>query len=160
MNHIEDKILTIREKKVLLDVELASLYGVPTKVLVQAVKRNIDRFPSDFMFQLEESEFEFLRSQIVTTKLLKRRFAPYVFTELGVAMLSSVLNSATAIQINIAIMRVFVKIREKETQWAARLDKLVELKKEQTEQQSQIDEIYKIIDQLLAPSLKRQLIGF
>ena len=111
---IEKKILFVRGQKVMLDSDLAVLYGVETKVLIQAVKRNINRFPDDFMFQLTKEEFESLRSQFVTSKEARggRRYMPYVFTEHGVAMLSSVLNSDRAIEVNIAIMRAFVKLRE------------------------------------------------
>jgi len=113
---IESHILTLRGHRVMLDSHLAELYGVTTKVLVQAVKRNIDRFPGDFMFQLNEQEYESLRSQIVTLKPAgrgqHRKYLPYVFTEQGVAMLSSVLRSKRAAQVNIGIMRAFVKMRE------------------------------------------------
>ncbi|HBR79206.1 MAG TPA: DNA-binding protein [Candidatus Moranbacteria bacterium] len=111
---IENKIFLIRGKKVMFDKDLAVLYGVETRTLNQAVRRNIDRFPEDFMFQLTKIEIEnFSRSQIV---ILKRgqniKYNPYVFTEQGVAMLSSVLKSKRAIQVNIQIMRTFTKIRE------------------------------------------------
>jgi len=99
----------------MLDSDLAELYGGPTKVLVQAVKRNIKRFPEDFMFQLSEDEDKSLRSQIVTLKAGRgkhRKYLPYAFSEQGVAMLSSVLNSDRAIEVNILIMRAFVKLRE------------------------------------------------
>ena len=112
---IESKILLIRGHKVMLDRDLARLYGVETKVLNQAVKRNSSRFPEDFMFQLTADELDNLRSQIVTSSLKGyggRRYMPYVFTEQGVAMLSSVLNSDRAIQVNIAIMRAFVNMRK------------------------------------------------
>lgn len=113
---IERRIYLIRGKKVMLDSDLAELYGVPTKVFNQAVKRNIARFPDDFMFQLNKIEDDALRSQIVTLKPVgrgqHRKYLPYVFTEQGVAMLSSVLNSERAIEVNIAIMRAFVKLRE------------------------------------------------
>ena len=109
---IEKKIFLIRDMNVMLDSDLAELYGVRTRVFVQAVKRNIDRFPSDFMFQLTKEEFENLRSQIVTSSWGGRRYLPYAFTEQGVAMLSSVLNSKRSIQVNIGIMRVFVNIRK------------------------------------------------
>ena len=109
---IEEQILLIRGQKVLLDSVLAALYGVETKVLLQAVKRNSDRFPNDFMFQLADNERDFLRSQIVTSKGRGgRRTLPYVFTEQGVAMLSSVLRSPQAVQVNIEIMRAFVRLR-------------------------------------------------
>jgi hypothetical protein len=112
---IQSRILELREQRVMLDADLAQLYGVPTKVLVQAVKRNLARFPSDFMFQLTSEEFAVLRSQFVTSNTPgrgDRRTAPYVFTEQGVAMLSSVLGSPRAIAVNIEIMRTFVRVRQ------------------------------------------------
>lgn len=110
---IGSRILLIRQHRVMLDSDLAALYGVQTKVLVQAVKRNLDRFPADFMFQLDKQEFDDLRSQSVTSSSTHggRRTSPYAFTEQGVAMLSSVLNSARAIAVNIEIMRAFVQMR-------------------------------------------------
>jgi hypothetical protein len=108
---IERKIFLIRGLNVMLDRDLAELYGVQTKVFIQAVKRNKNRFPNDFMFKLSDREFENLRSQIVTSSWGGRRYLPYVFTEQGVAMLSSILNSERAILVNIAIMRIFVNIR-------------------------------------------------
>ena len=115
VERIERAILLIRGEKVLLDRDLAELYGVETRVLVQAVKRNLRRFPADFMFQLSKDEFENWRSQFVMSNPgskmgLRRR--PYAFTEQGVAMLSSVLNSDRAIEVNIAIMRAFVRLRD------------------------------------------------
>jgi ORF6N domain len=111
---IGSHILTLREQRVMLDADLAELYGVQTKVLVQAVKRNLARFPADFMFQLTGEEFAALRSQFVTSNTEGRggrRTAPYAFTEQGVAMLSSVLGSTRAIAVNIEIMRTFVRVR-------------------------------------------------
>ena len=121
IERIESKIFLIRGQKVMLDRDLAELYDVPTKVLNQAVRRNISRFPEDFMFQLTWDEIERLRSQIVTSNLKSQfvtsswggvRKLPYAFTEHGVAMLSSVLKSERAAQVNIAIMRAFVKLRQ------------------------------------------------
>jgi len=110
---IEKKIMLIRGEKMMLDADLAELYGVETKMLVRAVKRNIGRFPSDFMLQLDKEEFEKLRFQIGTSSRWGgRRDLPYAFTEQGVAMLSSVLNSERAVEVNIQIMRTFVKLRE------------------------------------------------
>jgi hypothetical protein len=111
---IQRRIFVIRGQKVMLDRDLSELYGVPTKALNQAVKRNLERFPQDFMFQLSVEESENVRSQIVTGSLSHRdpRFVPYAFTEHGVAMLSSVLNSRRAVQMNIFIIRVFMKLRE------------------------------------------------
>jgi hypothetical protein len=115
---VGSRILTVRAQRVMMDADLAELYGVPTKVLVQAVKRNADRFPIDFMFQVSAEEWQVLRSQVVTSNALPpaggrggRRTAPYAFTEQGVAMLSSVLGSARAIAVNIEIMRTFVRVR-------------------------------------------------
>jgi len=110
---VEQNILLIRRHRVMLDTDLAKLYGVPTKVLNQAVKRNATHFPSDFMFQLANEATTALRSQIVTSKSRGgRQYRPYAFTEQGGAMLSSVLHSERAIQVNIAIMRAFVQLRE------------------------------------------------
>jgi hypothetical protein len=110
---ISRRIHTIRSHRVLLDADLAELYDVPTKAFNQAIQRNMNRFPEDFMFQLTEEEFAGLRSQFVTSKKGRggRRYLPYVFTEQGIAMLSGVLNSHRAVQVNIAIMRAFVRIR-------------------------------------------------
>ncbi len=111
---IVSKIIFLRGEKVLLDRDLAKLYGVETKVLKQAVRRNIKRFPSDFMFELSKEEFEDWRSQFVTSNSDKMglRYKPMAFTEQGVAMLSSVLKSERAIEVNIAIMRAFVRLRQ------------------------------------------------
>jgi len=109
---IEQKIYLIRGRKVMLDKDLAVLYGVETKNLNKAVSRNIERFPTDFMFRLNENEFENLRFQIGTSSYGGRRYLPYVFTEQGVAMLSGVLKSKRAIEVNVQIIRTFVKLRE------------------------------------------------
>ncbi|MBA3065769.1 ORF6N domain-containing protein [bacterium] len=109
---IANKIYLIRGQKVMLDRDLAELYGVTTGNFNKAVSRNIERFPDDFMFQMTKKEFENLRSQVATSKRGGRRYFPYVFTEQGIAMLSGVLNSDRAISVNIAIMRTFVKVRE------------------------------------------------
>jgi len=112
IERIQNSIYLIRKQKAMLDKDLAALYGVETKALIQAVKRNIERFPSDFMYQLTDKEVVILRSQIVTSSWGGRRYNPYVFTEQGVAMLSSVLKSKRAVAVNIAIMRTFVKLRQ------------------------------------------------
>ena len=111
---IKRKIYVIRGQRVMLDLDLANMYGVETKALIQAVKRNIRRFPEDFMFQLSKEEFLFWKSQIVTSEsdMKGLRRPPYAFTEQGVAMLSGILNSDTAIEINISIMRAFVAVRQ------------------------------------------------
>ena len=111
---IERKIYLIRGHKVMIDIDLAELYGVATRTLNQQVQRNLKRFPEDFMFQLTKEEAEILRSQFVTSRSTHggRRFLPYAFTEHGVAMLSSVLNSERAIEVNISIMRAFIRLRQ------------------------------------------------
>ncbi|MFM6948055.1 MAG: ORF6N domain-containing protein [Aquirufa sp.] len=157
---IHQKIIEVRGRKVLFDFELAKLYGVPTKVLTQSLKRNLERFPEDFMFQLSDEEFAILRSQIVTTNKGGRRYLPFVFTEQGVAMLSSVLKSSISIQINIAIMRVFVLLRQNQANLDLLMDKILEMKNDQVNHQNEIENIYKIIDELLIPMTQRETIGF
>ena len=110
--NILEKIYLIRGQKVMLDRDLAEMYGVEVRVLTQAVKRNSTRFPEDFMFQINRDEFQNLKSQIVISSWGGSRTLPYVFTEQGVAMLSSVLNSETAIQVNIQIIRLFTKMKQ------------------------------------------------
>jgi hypothetical protein len=113
LQSITNSILFIRGQKVMLDTDLANLYEVETRILTRALKRNLERFPEDFMFQLSEEEYENLRSQFgISSQWGGRRFPPYAFTEQGVAMLSSVLRSDRAVQVNIEIMRTFVKLRE------------------------------------------------
>ena len=112
VEQIESKMFLIRGQKVMLSMHLAELYEVETRALVQAVKRNIERFPEDFMFQLNPEEFAILKSQIVTSSWGGVRTAPYAFSEQGVSMLSSVLRSDRAIQVNIEIMRTFVRLRQ------------------------------------------------
>ena len=112
---IAESIVLIRGQRVLLDYDLASLYEVPTKTLKQAVRRNIERFPADFMFELTDQELTNLRSQIVTSNVSRwggRRYRPMAFTQEGVAMLSGVLHSARAVEVNIAVMRAFVRLRQ------------------------------------------------
>lgn len=127
---IQEKIYLIRGHKVMLSHDLANLYDVPTKALIQAVKRNPDRFPDDFMFQLSEAEFRSLRSQIVTLENGRGRYPkyrPYAFTEEGVAMLSAVLKSERAVQVSIGIIRVFIKLRQMaltQEQLSQRIDQL------------------------------------
>ena len=126
---IQKKIYEIRGKQVMLDFDLALLYGVETKVLKQGVKRNIRRFPVDFMFELTQEEFNSLRSQIVTSN--KRggiRYMPFAFTEQGVAMLSSILKSETAIEINILIIRAFVAVRQYLSMASNQIKEIEELK--------------------------------
>jgi len=162
---ITSKIYLIRSEKILLDSDLAQLYGVETKVLIQAVKRNLNRFPDDFMFQLSKQEFKILRSQIVTSSWGGRRYLPFAFTEQGVAMLSSVLNSEKAVQVNIAIMRAFVQLRKFLQSNESLTNKLQVLEKETKkrfeEQQEQINLIFEAIKQLIKEETKpKKQIGF
>lgn len=158
-DRIEKAILLIRGQKVMLDADLAALYGVETKVLVQAVKRNLERFPEDFMFQLNHKEFAILRSQFVTSSDWGgRRYPPYAFTEQGVAMLSSVLRSPRAIQVNIEIMRAFIRLRQMLASNAELARKLDALEKKYD---AQFKEVFEAIRQLMTPpEPKRRAIGF
>ncbi len=159
VERIEKSILLIRKQKVMLDADLAELYGVETKVLVQAVKRNLERFPEDFMFQLNPKEFAILRSQFVTSNGWGgRRYPPYAFTEQGVAMLSSVLRSQRAIQVNIEIMRAFIRLRKMLASHAELARKLTALEKKYD---AQFKEVFEAIRQLMTPpEPKRRSIGF
>ena len=161
---IEKKIYLIRGHKVMLDSDLAELYGVSVKVLNQAVKRNISRFPEDFMFQLTKEEYDSLRSQIVTLKTGRgkhRKYLPYVFTEQGVAMLSSVLRSERAIQVNIAIMRVFVKLRQIFSTHKEIAYKLTELERKVEKHDKEIKAIFDANRRLMIPPEKpKRKIGF
>lgn len=139
---IANKIYLIRKQKVMLDKDLAELYGVETRVLTQAVRRNIDRFPDDFMFQLEKEEFNNLISQIVTSSWGGTRKMPLAFTEQGVAMLSSVLRSKRAIQINIHIMRVYTKLREMLLTHQDLLIKMNELESKVSNQDKNIGQLF------------------
>ena len=143
---IESKIFLIRGKKVMLDRDLALLYGVPTKRLNEQVKRNIKRFPHDFMFQLTEEEFEILRSHFATSSWGGQRYSSYVFTEQGVAMLSSVLNSEKAVEVNIAIMRVFVNIRKFVSTYDGLAMKIAEIEKKYDKK---IGKIFTVLDYLI-----------
>jgi hypothetical protein len=161
---IERKIYLIRGCKVMLDSDLAEMYQVPTKVLNQAVRRNFDRFPADFMFRLNEEELENLRSQTVTSNVGRggRRYSPYAFTEDGVAMLSSVLASKRAVALNILIIRAFVRLREYLATHKDLARKLEDVERTQQEHSANIEQIYGYIQRLLDPppeSSKRR-IGF
>ena len=180
---IEQAILLIRGEKVMLDADLAALYGVATRVLIQAVKRNAERFPPDFIFQLTKEEVDLLRSQSVTSKSASRldqgdseilrsqfviskigdprggrRYLPYAFTEQGVAMLSSVLHSPRAIAVNIEIMRTFIRLRRMLASHADLARKLEALEKKYD---AQFKVVFDAIRQLMAPPApKRRRIGF
>ena len=161
---ITRSILPLRGQRVLLDAELATLYGVATKVLLQAVRRNSERFPDDFMIQLTTAEWAALRSQIVTLKPGRRqhrKYLPYAFTEQGVAMLSSVLNSPRAIAVNIEIMRAFVRLRALLASNTALARKLNELEHKLKNHDEAITAILSAIRQLMdPPEPKRRPIGF
>ena len=166
---IENKIYLIRGQKVMLDRDLAKLYGAPTKRLKEQVKRNIKRFPEDFMLELTMQELEILRSQFATSSWGGERYLPYAFTEQGVVMLSSVLNSERAIEVNIAIMRAFVRLREillTHKDLAAKIAAL-ELKYKNhdmrfSEYDKHITAIFEAIKKLMAPPPEkpRRIIGF
>ena len=161
---ITHSILLLRGQKVLLDADLAELYGVETRVLVQAVKRNLERFPVDFMFQLDAEELAALRSQSVISNAGRggRRYAPYAFTEQGVAMLSSVLSSPQAIAVNIEVMRAFVRLRELLAGNKELAAKLTELERKLRTHDQAIAGILDAIRQLMAPppEPKKRPIGF
>jgi hypothetical protein len=156
---IEQRILLIRGQKVMLDADLAGLYGVSTKRFNEQIRRNPNRFPSDFMFRLSKSEFKALRSQFATSSSWGgRRYAPLAFTEQGVAMLSSVLRSERAVQVNIAIMRAFVKLRGILASHADLARKLNEMEKRYD---AQFRVVFDAIRELMAPPAKpRRRIGF
>ncbi|OGL64775.1 MAG: DNA-binding protein [Candidatus Tectomicrobia bacterium RIFCSPLOWO2_12_FULL_69_37] len=142
----------------MLDADLAALYGVDTRSLVQAVKRNLGRFPADFMFQLTSEEFDNLRSQFVISSWGGRRSSPYAFTEQGVSMLSSVLKSRRAVQVNVEIMRTFVRLRQMLASHADLARKLDTLEKRYD---AQFKAVFDAIRQLMAPpEPKRKRIGF
>jgi hypothetical protein len=156
---IERRILLIRGQKVMLDADLADLYGVGTRVLNQSVRRNLSRFPDDFMFQLTKEEFRNLRLHFGTSRRWGgRRYIPLAFTEQGVAMLSSVLRSERAVQVNIAIVRAFVKLREilaSHRDLARRLDKM------EKKYDAQLKVVFDAIRELMRPPAKpRRRIGF
>jgi phage regulator Rha-like protein len=144
---LKSKIYTIRGMQVMLDSDLAELYEIETKTFNQAIKRNIKRFPSNFRFQLTEKEYNTLRSQFVTSKKRGgRRYIPYVFTEQGVSMLSSVLNSETAINVSIKIIESFVKMRKFISQNAVIFQRLDSLEQKQLQTNSKLDDVFKALE--------------
>ena len=159
-DYVALKIYLIRGQKVMLDMDLAELYGVQTKVLKQAVRRNFERFPEDFMFELSNEEFADLRSQFVTPIWDSVRYAPMAFTEQGLAMLSSVLNSNQAITVNIQIIRVFIRMRE-----LIQTHKELELWMEELEQKiighdERITLLFDYLEQFISQTMDRKRIGF
>jgi hypothetical protein len=168
---IQNRIYEIRDERIMLDFDLAELYEVATKVLNQSVKRNIKRFPEDFMFRLSNTEWKILRSQIVTSsiefpqrsqivtfeeKVRHSKYLPYAFTEQGIAMLSGVLNSEKAIQMNIAIMRAFIAARRLSLQEMDLRTQLKEIKEVLGVHDSQLNEIYDAIEELLDENAVRK----
>jgi len=159
---IHHKIYTLRGKQIMLDSDLAALYEVETKVFNQAVKRNSERFPEDFMFQLTEKEYESLRSQFVTLEIGRgkhRKYMPYAFTENGVYMLSAVLKSKVAADVSIEIMRTFTKLREFTLHYNALGKKLLEL---ECKNDKQFKEVFSILDVLVNETKKtdEKVMGF
>ncbi len=160
---VEKRIYVIRGRQVMLDEDSADLYGVGTKRLIEQVKRNLERFPDDFMFQLHKDEAAALRSQIATSNTGRggRRYAPYVFTEQGVAMLSSVLRSRTAIAVNIEIMRAFVEIRQTADSYAAVEKRLEQIERGMGEHDERLEQIFGALRQLIPPPAQpKRPVGF
>ena len=160
---VVNKIYEIRGQKVMLDRDLAELYGVETRVLNQAVKRNINRFPEDFMFQLKAEELENWKSQIVISnrEKLGLRKAPSVFTEHGVLMLSSVLNSQQAIQVNIQIVRIFTRTRKLLSEHSELKSEIADIKKKLNNQDKNIELVFNYLDELIVKKAEpRKRIGF
>jgi phage regulator Rha-like protein len=164
---IQKRILIARERQVMLDEDLAELYGVETRRLIEQVKRNIERFPADFMFQLSKEEAAALRSQTAASGSGRggRRYAPYVFTEQGVAMLSGVLRSKRAVAVNIAIMRAFVELRRAAASYTALEERLEELERETKaklgQHDQQLGEIFQALRHLISPPPRpRRQVGF
>lgn len=160
---VVNKIYEIRNQKVMLDRDLAELYGVSTKVLKQSVKRNINRFPEDFMFELTKTEFEDWRSQIVTSNSDKMglRYAPFAFTEHGVLMLSSILNSPRAIQVNIQIVRIFARLRKLLDHHSELKLEIAEIKRHLQNHDKNIELVFTYLHELMEKKAEpRKRIGF
>lgn len=159
---IERTIVTVRGQKVMLDTDLAKLYGVETKALVRATKRNLDRFPRDFMFQLTSAELADLRCQTGTSSWGGRRYRPYAFTEQGVAMLSSVLRSKRAVRVNVEIMRAFVRLRQVLAISGELAQRLDELEAKVGKHDEQFVAVVRAIRELMEPPTEpsRKRIGF
>lgn len=147
-NFLQEKIHFLRDQKVMLDRDLAELYGVETKRINEQVKRNASRFPEDFMFQLVQSEWDILRSQFATAKSSKVRSLPYAFTEHGILMLSSVLNSERAVQANILIMRIFVRLRSIMTEKSDIRLEIEKIKSRVVNQSRNIELLFDYVDEL------------
>lgn len=158
--HIERRILDIRGMKVILDRDLADLYGIETKVLNQALRRNIGRFPEDFAFRLSGEEFAILRSQTVTSSWGGRRYPPYAFTEHGAIMAANVLRSKRAVEMSVFVVRAFVKLRAILSSQVEMLRKLEELEDRVGENDEALRSIVQAIRQLMAPASRTPEIGF
>jgi phage regulator Rha-like protein len=160
---VESRILFLRHQRVILDADIAELYGVPVKVLNQQIKRNRERFPSDFVFQLTAKEHELLRSQIVTSNKTRggRRYTPYAFTEHGAIMAATVLNSERAVQMSVFVVRAFVRLREMLATNRRLAGKIDELENRLDTHDSVIQELIEAIKELMAPEdPPRVRIGF
>ena len=163
IEQIKKSILEIRGKKVMLDMDLAIIYEVETRVLKQAVRRNIDRFPDDFMFELTAKELKNLTSQFVTSSWGGQRHKPFAFTEQGIAMLSSVLKSKKAIQMNIAIMRAFVMMRQFALTYQELSEKLLELEKKHNQKFDDIEQVLTYLmqkDKQQTQQITRKQVGY
>ena len=163
LEQIKKSILEIRGKKVMLDMDLAIIYEVETRVLKQAVRRNIDRFPDDFMFELTAEELKNLTSQFVTSSWGGQRHKPFAFTEQGIAMLSSVLKSKKAIQMNIAIMRAFVMMRQFALTYQELSEKLLELEKLHNQKFDDIEQVLTYLmqkDKQQTQQITRKQVGY
>ena len=159
---IHHKIYTLRGKQIILDEDLAALYQVETRVLNQSVKRNRERFPDDFIFQLTEEEYQSLRSQFVTLEVGRgkhRKYMPYAFTENGVYMLSAVLKSKVAVEVSIEIMRTFTKLREFSLHYNALAKRLIEMEQKNNKE---FRKIYALLDELIEGTreVDTKVIGF
>jgi hypothetical protein len=158
---IAEAILILRGQKVILDADLARLYGVTTKRLNEQVKRNTERFPTDFMFQLTDDELEILRSQFATSRWGGRRYLPYAFTEHGALMAANVLNTPTAVEVGVYVVRAFIKLRELLSSHTELSHKLIELESRLDGHDEQIGALMQAIRQLLAqPEKPERRIGF
>jgi len=163
LQQIQSRIIELRGYKVMLDSDLAELYETETKRLKEAVRRNIDRFPSDFMFELSKTEFESLRTHFASSNRGGTRYLPFVFTEQGVAMLASVLNSAKAIEVNIQIVRAFVLLRQYSLTHADLTNKLKELESKYNKQFNDVYEALNYLltkDKLIKEQNQRKRIGY
>jgi phage regulator Rha-like protein len=153
---IQQKIFEIRGQKVMFDFDLAALYEVETKVFNQTIRRNIDRFPEEFMFQLTKTEFESLRSQFVTSNRGGTRYMPYAFTEHGITMAASILRSEKAVKMNIAIVRAFIALRKFAAQYGDIIEQMHDLRERIGNHDAQLNQIYEALENLLDEKVDEQ----